>query len=81
MAIENDNHHESVSPDINVDDNQDSRPHKKIKITASNGWNLVAQPSVSNSAPATRPRPVGKAKLSGLPSLPLDVLFEVRTRI
>jgi hypothetical protein len=78
MAAKGDNSdgRELMSPDVNVDNNQDP-PHKKIKITASNGWSLLAQSSVSNSAPTSRPRITGKAKLSGLPSLPLDVLFEV----
>ena len=83
MPIDTENRgYESGTPADGIHDNQNAR-QKKMKITASNGWLGNAQYSVSNSAPAalTRLRPNGKAKLSGLPSLPLDVLYEVRARV
>ena len=81
MPIDTENRgYEAGTPADSVHNNQNAR-QKKMKITASNGWPGNAQYSDSAPAALTRPRPNGKAKLSGLPSLPLDVLYEVRARV
>lgn len=65
---------------------RDEKPKaKKFKIKASNGWDKLplsngkfSDPSLMTATPIVKRPRTAKVKLSALPSLPLDVLYEVR---
>ncbi|KAF8079278.1 hypothetical protein FPV67DRAFT_1403986 [Lyophyllum atratum] len=48
-------------------------PKKRIKITASNGWKVLHE----SASPAFLRRVSSRRRLERLPSLPMDVLFEI----
>ncbi|KZP10106.1 hypothetical protein FIBSPDRAFT_899988 [Athelia psychrophila] len=65
---------------------KDTRPQKKLKITASNGWPLLRTRTKSEKSMSASPGPSklsrtkskGKlGKLANLPEMPLDVLYEI----
>jgi hypothetical protein len=73
--------HDGLSSPV-VFHNEETKP-KKIKISAGNGWDTLAlwngnfsDPKLTTSTAAKRPR-TSKVKLTELPSLPLDLLYEV----
>jgi hypothetical protein len=63
-----------------VSGSPDDRPQKKIKITAENGCHKVAfwnGEFPDQKTPAPKRLQQAKLKLYELPSLPLDILYEV----
>lgn len=69
------------SPDPSpLSEGDTSRAQKKLKITASNGWRTIGLWAGKNPHRASvlpkRLKPE-KMKMKELPSLPLDILFEV----
>jgi hypothetical protein len=66
--------------------NEEERPQKRIKITASNGRRVLQQMMHSRLDKAdilkSAPRRVGtKGRLARLLALPLDLLFEVSSNL
>jgi hypothetical protein len=69
-------------PSSVVSHDEKVRP-KKIKINASNGWDKLSFsngkfPDLKLATPIVKRPRTHKVKLTELPSLPLDVLYEVR---
>lgn len=64
----------TLSGDLKEAKNEE-RPLKRIRITANNG--RLAEMFVKSSSRPTK-RVQARAKLGMLPSMPLDILFEVR---
>lgn len=67
--------------DLQNEPKHNEPPRKRLKITAGNGYLALTQThrSSSRKTPAAAPlkRVNSKAKLWLLPSLPIDILFEV----
>jgi hypothetical protein len=65
---------------------EEERPQKRIKITASNGWRVLQEMKNNcvdkiNTVSKSTPRCFTKGKLARLVAMPLDLLFEVCPRL